>query len=179
MQSSDLGKYCEKALQAGATHARTIDPKTVVTAPWVRIKCLFSCPYKYGYGCPPHTPTPAEMRETLDCYSRAILFHREAPYQKERGKNMVAYLDMLVNLEGELFKDGFYKVFVMLAGPCVLCRECGFKKNEPCRFPSKMRPSMEACGIDVYQTARNNGFFINTLKEKIETQNIYCLMLVD
>jgi|GEM_PF-2393063 len=88
---------------------------------------------------------------------------------------MVAYLDMLVNLEGELFKDGFYKAFVMLAGPCVLCRECGLKENAPCRFPAKMRPSMEACGIDVYQTASNNGFFINTLKEKIETQNIYCL----
>jgi hypothetical protein len=38
---------------------------------------------------------------------------------------------------------------------------------------------MESCGIDVFQTARNNGFFIQTLKEKTETQNLYCLMLVD
>jgi hypothetical protein len=31
----------------------------------------------------------------------------------------------------------------------------------------------------VYQTARNSGFFIKPLREKAETQNVYCLMLVD
>jgi len=38
---------------------------------------------------------------------------------------------------------------------------------------------MEACGIDVFQTARNNGFPIETLREEQETRNTYCLMLVD
>jgi len=38
---------------------------------------------------------------------------------------------------------------------------------------------MEACGIDVYQTARNNGFSIETLRERTQTQNHYCLMLID
>ena len=46
-------------------------------------------------------------------------------------------------------------------------------------WKTEARPSMEGCGIDVYQTARNNGFFIKTLSEKTETQNAYCLMLVD
>jgi predicted metal-binding protein len=41
------------------------------------------------------------------------------------------------------------------------------------------RPSIESVGIDVYQTARNSGFPIAPLKEKKETQNLYCLMLVD
>lgn len=179
MQPSDLEKYCEKAIAVGATHAKIIDPKTVVTAPWVRFKCLFGCTYKHRYSCPPHTPTPAETQATLDSYRRAILFHAEAPYTRERSRNMVAYLDALVKLEEELFKDGYYKAFVMLAGPCVLCKECGKVEGAPCRFPAKTRPAMEACGIDVYQTARNNGFFIQTLKEKSETQNLYCLMLVD
>jgi len=179
MQPSDLEKYCEKAIAVGATHAKIIDPKTVVTAPWVRFKCLFGCTYKHRYSCPPHTPTPAETQATLDSYGRAILFHVEAPYTRERGRNMVAYLDALVRLEEELFKDGYYKAFVMLAGPCVLCKECGKVEGVPCRFPAKTRPAMEACGIDVFQTARNNGFFIQALKEKSETQNLYCLMLVD
>ena len=38
---------------------------------------------------------------------------------------------------------------------------------------------MEAVGIDVYQTVRNNGFFIKTLKEMTETQNLFALLLVD
>ena len=179
MQTADLEKYCEKAIEGGTTHAKVIHPSTVTTAEWVRFKCLFGCPYKHRYSCPPHTPKPEETRANLDGYHRAILFHVEAPYTKERGKNMVAYLDNLVKLEGELFKDGYYMAFVMLAGPCVLCKECGLIEGTPCRLPHKTRPSMEACGIDVYQTARNNDFFITPLKEKSETQNLYCLMLVD
>jgi len=38
---------------------------------------------------------------------------------------------------------------------------------------------MEGCGIDVFQTARNNGFFIQPLREKTENQNLYRLMLVE
>lgn len=179
MQTTDLEKYCEKAPQIGASSAKIINPNTVVTAAWVRFKCLFGCPYKHRYSCPPHTPTFEETRKMLDSYTRAILFHVEAPYSRERGKNMMAYLEALVKLEEELFRDGYYKAFVMPAGPCVLCKECGKAEGIPCRFPARTRPSMESCGIDVFQTARNNGFFITTLKEKTETQNLYCLMLVD
>jgi hypothetical protein len=38
---------------------------------------------------------------------------------------------------------------------------------------------MEASGIDVFQTARNNGFYIVPLREKSDTRNIYCLLMVD
>jgi predicted metal-binding protein len=179
MKRADLEQYCKKAINEGATDAKVIHPGTVVTAPWVRFKCMFGCPYKHRYSCPPHTPTPEETRANLDSYNRAILFRVEAPYEKGRSKKMVAYLDMLVKLEEELFKDGYYKAFVMLAGPCVLCKECGKVTGIPCRFPEKTRPAMEACGIDVFQTARDNGYFIETLSEKNETQNLYCLMLVD
>ena len=179
MEESDLKKYCEKAIQEGATHAKVIHPSSVVTAPWVRFKCLYGCQYRSGYGCPPETPTPEQTRAALDSYGRAILFHREAPRTKDRGEKNIKFFDMLVTMEGDLFKDGCYKAFVMLAGPCPLCKECGKNEGIPCRFPVRARPSMESCGIDVFQTVRNNGLFIQTLREKTETQNIYCLMLVD
>ena len=179
MQTADLEKYCERAIKAGMAHAKVIHPSTVVTAPWVRMKCLFGCPYRISHCCPPTTPTPGETREVLDSYSRAILFHIEATRVPERGKRNLALLDMLVTLEGEIFKDGYYKAFVYLAGPCPLCKECAKGKDEPCVLPGKARPSMESCGIDVFQTVRNNGFFIQTLRDKAETQNLYCLMLVD
>jgi len=38
---------------------------------------------------------------------------------------------------------------------------------------------MEAFGMDLYRTAFNNGFFIEPLREKTETRNEHCLMLVD
>ena len=44
---------------------------------------------------------------------------------------------------------------------------------------NRARPSMEGCSIDVFQTARNNGFAIETLSERTAVQNEFCLMLVD
>jgi hypothetical protein len=38
---------------------------------------------------------------------------------------------------------------------------------------------MEACGIDVFSTAKNNGFPINVLKSKDEVQNYYGLVLIE
>jgi len=180
MNTSDLDKYCERAVQYGVTEAKVVNPATVVTAPWVRFKCMYGCPFnQLRYSCPPHTPTPAETQAVLDSYKRALLFRIEAPYSKDRGRKIKVCLDMLVELEGEVFKDGYYKAFVMLSGPCMLCKECAKAEGIPCRNPGKLRPAMEAFGIDVYQTARNNGYYIMPLREKTETQNLYCLMLVD
>jgi len=135
--------------------------------------------YGKGYCCPPDSPTPERTRAILGSYHRLILFHIEVPHVPEKEKPYRRYFEMLVDLEEEMFKDGYYKAFVLLAGPCRLCKSCGKPENVPCRFRNRSRPSMEACGIDVYQTARNNGFFIKPLREKTETHNEYCLMLVD
>jgi predicted metal-binding protein len=182
MNSEALEGYCARALAGDATHAKLIQPTSVVTAPWVRFKCQFGCTeFGKGYCCPPDTPTPERMREILDSYQRAILFHVEAARAsgESRTKRLKRFFEMLVDLEGDMFKDGFYKAFVLLAGPCMLCTECGKLNGVACTFGNRARPSMEACGIDVYQTARSNGFFIQPLREKTETQNVYCLMLVD
>ena len=85
---SDLEKYCALAIEAGATHAKQIHPSSVVTAPWVRLKCQFGCPgYGKGHCCPPHTPTSDETRAILDCYRRAILFHIEVPHMEGKEKD--------------------------------------------------------------------------------------------
>lgn len=180
MHHDELKKYCKQAVEKGAAQAKQIEPSSVVTAAWVRLKCQFGCPrYNKGYCCPPYTPTPEQTQIILNCYSRAILFHIEAPKLPERGKRFKEFYDMLIDLEGELFKDGYYKAFVFLSGTCRNCKECSVLTGEPCKFGYRARPSMEGCGIDVFQTARNNGFLITTLKERTETQNHYCLMLVD
>jgi len=180
MKNDDLGKYCTRINEEELTQAKQINPDTVVTAPWVRLKCQFGCPgYDRSYSCPPHTPTPEQTKVIIDSYHRAILFRFEAPYSENRGKRLRKSYEMLTTLEGDLFKDGYYKALLFLSGPCRLCKECARLKDEPCTFRDKVRPAMEACGIDVYQTARNNGFTIETLKERADTQNHYCLMLVD
>lgn len=177
---SDLEKYGVMAMQAGATHAKQVHPSSVATAPWVRLKCQFGCPgYGRGHCCPPHTPTAEQTRAILDCYRRGILFHIQVPYVEGKQEEYRNYLETLVTLEGQMFKDQFYRAFLFVAGPCRLCKICGASEGKPCASPWKARPSMEGCGIDVYQTARNNGLPIHTLSEQTETNNKYCLMMVD
>ncbi|MFB3925368.1 MAG: DUF2284 domain-containing protein [Syntrophales bacterium] len=178
--NDDLDKYIEYAIRNGATNAKQIQPGSVVTAPWVRLKCQYGCSgFGSSFCCPPNTPTPEETRKILDSYKRAVLFHLELPRMQGRGKRFDDFVAMLTDLEGEIFKDGYYKAFVFLAGPCTLCKECSKLTNSLCNFGERARPAMEACGIDVFQTVRNNGFFIQTLRDKSETRNLYCLMLVD
>ncbi len=180
VDNSSLEKYCQRAIAAGATHALVTQPGKIVTAPWVRWKCQFGCAnYGKSHCCPPHTPTPQQTRETLDSYSRAILFHLQWTKGVQSGREIKNYYETVSALENELFFDGFYQALCMLAGPCILCKKCVLPEGQACNFPAKARPSMEACGIDVYQTAANHHLPIHTLRTPEETRNIYCLMLVD
>jgi predicted metal-binding protein len=180
MKTKDLKKYCDYALESGATHAKPIQPSSIVTAPWVRLKCQFGCGgYDGSYCCPPHTPTHEETREILDSYQRAILFHIETASTPGRERLLKNYRNRLVDLEGEMFKDGYYKAFIFLAGPCRGCRECGKTTGDACRDRYRARPSLEGSGIDVFQTARNNGFHIEPLRTEKEPRNTFCLILVD
>jgi hypothetical protein len=42
-----------------------------------------------------------------------------------------------------------------------------------------IRPMMEACGIDVFKTARRNGFEIDTDKETHGRWNFFSMVLVE
>ena len=158
------------AQDLGAVGAKVISPKTVVTGPWVRWKCQFGCG---GFGtslvCPPYTPTPAETREMLDAYERAVLF--EGSPDGPRPKEIAAAL------ERELFLGGHYKAFGLGSGPCRLCEACTFE--EGCRHPREARPAMEACGIDVFATARRHGFTIDVVRTRDETRRFFGLALVE
>ncbi|MCL2669424.1 MAG: DUF2284 domain-containing protein [Syntrophaceae bacterium] len=180
MVTKDLKRYSERMLKAGATEVKVISPTDVVTALWVRWKCQFGCGgYGHSYCCPPDTPTPEETRKVLDGYRRALLCHIRTTVGPDRRGRLKAFLKALLALEREAFKDGYYKAFVFLAGPCVGCTECGKERKEPCTDRSGARPAMEACGIDVFQTARNSGFAIQTLRTREEPLNTFGLMLVD
>lgn len=180
MHLQELEEYCTKAVAGGATHAKLIAAGTIATAPWVRMKCKFGCPnYGKSYSCPPQTPTPEETGRVIESYNRAILFHMEAAAGPERRDKTRQFFTLVVDMEKELFLAGCYGAFALLAGPCSLCKECSIVKDLPCVFPEQARPSMEACGIDVFKTARSNDFEIQTLRARDETRNLFSLVLVD
>ena len=166
-----LDKYLKEAVRLGAAGARAILARSVVTAAWVRMKCQFGCGgFGQGLMCPPHSPAPDQTAAVLRCYKRAILIHGTGDHED--------VADVAVKIERMVFLDGFYKAFSMGAGPCRLCRECNPKGGE-CRHPHEARPSMEACGIDVFQTARNNRFPIQVVRDHSCAQDYFGLVLVE
>jgi len=166
--------YCQKALAMGVHDTKIIDPGSIVTAEWVRMKCQFGCP---GFGmslcCPPHTPTPEVTRKVMDSYQKAILLHRRL--KKDEGSKILN--DIIVRLEIEMFLDGYYKAWSMGSGPCRLCKECD--TTGPCKHGYMARPSMEACGIDVFKTARDHGFPIEVVRTREEDRNVYGVILAE
>ena len=161
-------KHLTSLTDLGADPAIIIDPHQVITAPWPAFKCQFGCGnYGKTYGCPPQTPDWRETRAILDSYERGILF-------RVHSWNATA---MARDLSRELFLDGYYKAIAFGSGPCKLCASCAFP--ESCRFPSKAIPSMEACGIDVFGTARRFGLDIHTLRCPEEERNHFGLVLVE
>jgi len=94
-------------------------------------------------------------------------------------------------LEKKAFLSGYYKAFGMSSSPCHLCKICVAKekldKGEPvelndamlCRHKDVMRPSLEACGIDVFQTLRNAGYSPAVLKDFAEGVDIFGMVLLE
>lgn len=158
----------DKALEMGAKSARIISIDTVVTAPWVRMRCQYGCA---GYGrrlsCPPYSPTPEQTQAVLSCYSVGILMEGD----------MWKVNPVLVEVEREVFLSGYYKAWSLGEGPCHQCEACALRAG--CRFPQKLRPSMEASGIDVFQTVRNNGIELDVVKDYDCAAHYFGLVLVE
>jgi predicted metal-binding protein len=160
-------RYIKKAKKLGAKDARVILARSVVTAEWVRLKSRFGCGgYAQALTCPPYSPKPEETRKMLKEYKRALLI---------RGDQYADIREIVTALEREAFLDGYWKAFAMASGPCEYCKTCG----EHCRYPRKARPSMEACGIDVFTTVRANGFPIEVVKSRSCKANYYGLLLLE
>lgn len=171
-QTKDLTQICQLAKKLGAKHAQIVDVDKVVVGNWVRMKCQYGCA-RYGkkLTCPPYTPTPDEFRRVLDGYSLAILLRFE-PQTRDDFKTPTS---VVTQLEREAFLLGYHSAFGLGFSTCYYCTECTL---EGCIHPKLARPSMEACGIDVYTTVRNMGFNLNVVKNRDEQANFFGLLLV-
>ncbi|MCC9296090.1 DUF2284 domain-containing protein [Clostridium sp. MT-14] len=164
----DLKKYIEVAKELGAYDAKIIDTDTIETAAWTIMKCKFGCGnYNRSNCCPPKAPSYKETQQIIDCYDKAILIQCKM--------DLASTTKIAVEIEKNIFLSGYYKAFGFGAGPCKLCEECDMGN---CRHPGEARPSMEACGIDVFATIKANGFPIGVLKNKERKDQLNCYGLV-
>jgi predicted metal-binding protein len=182
----EIDRLAELAEERGAK-VRPISADMIVVSEWVRYKCRYGCKgYAKHFSCPPYAPTPDETRNMLRDYETALLLRFDGiPGIEEFStdeipedfhpwyKDMILWIHDTVHfIEKRAFYDGFYKAFGFGAYPCIYCEHCVAEESEGlvdeslkrlCRHMDMVRPSMEACGMDVFATAKNAGWELTTI----------------
>jgi predicted metal-binding protein len=160
--------YVNVALDAGAAEAKIIEASSIKTASWTRLRCQYGCPnYGENLCCPPYAPTAEETQKAIDDFRYALLV---------RFKTLGEAKKLVPVIERAIFLDGRYKAFGFKGGGCGLCEKCNLKK---CVHPQEARPSLEASGIDVYETARRNGFSVEVLRNREAQGSFFGLVLIE
>ncbi len=165
----------------GCPDYRWIDPREIVVAQWVRMKCMFGCS---GYGrnasCPPSVPPVDECRRLLGEYEHGVILHFTKAVEKpeDRHEWTRGVNEGLLALERAVFLAGHRKAFLLFMDSCGLCPKCSGVRQE-CNKPRSARPTPEALGVDVFTTVRQAGFPIEVLTDYGQTMNRYAFLLIE
>lgn len=178
---ADPGALRSRALELGASDAAILAPSEVVTAEWVRMKCLYGgCTSGRCLTCPPHSPEPARTRVLLDEYRTVLLLRLDVP-RFEAGEWLAwsrRLAGIALDLERELFLGGHYRAFAIAGGrPCDLDQVCG--RPEECDVRAQVRPGPVGCGIDVFATAAHAGWPLDVVHSADDPYHLHGLVLVD
>ncbi len=176
---SDLERYRKEAIHLGATDAKIIKSTEVIIDERVYAKCIYPKCRFYGTNanCPPYSIKPEELRKIVKKYKYGIIFTSEAPsnlfvgpwevfgQKEEVVTHRKKMYEITSKLESMAFYDGYYFALGFGAGSCktVFCQNVECQVLQPgkgCRFPLKVRSSMEAVGMDVYGMAVRLGWDI-------------------
>jgi len=167
-------------VQQGLLDYKWINPKDIVVAQWVRVKCYYGCD-EYGLGtCPPNTPSVEECDKFFKEYEKGIIFRLKT--NADKGSYPFDWsMDMtnkLLAIERDIFLMGFPKVFLLNHTCCFRCKICSNNRIE-CKDKMKSRPSPESFAVDVYQTVRNEGLEIEVVADNLAEMNRIAILLIE
>jgi predicted metal-binding protein len=170
----------------------------IEVAEWVRWKCRYGCKaYGKHLNCPPYVPAVEETKRLIACYESAILARFDAHPNRDVPPSHIHHFlwdaikelyDTMFEFERHAFLSGYYKAFALVGLCCAYCDDCiPERKNTVldqapkrfCEHAQKMRPGMEACGIDVFKTARNVGYALEVLTSPHEKITFFGLLLLE
>ena len=124
MDMSHPEAWCARAVELGADAATIIDTGKIVTAEWMRMKCLYGCDDNGSYRtCPPNSPEPAYTRRLVDGFRRAVLL-RSGPHRGRQNSDPMSRKlnDASLKLEGGALPGGILQDVDDGRGPLRLLR---------------------------------------------------------
>jgi predicted metal-binding protein len=146
----------------GFSQVGEVDPTALVPSPQVRAMCAADRCQMYGksWSCPPACGSVEELGARLSRCASGILVQTTVPLHDD--------FDLESITQGEqLHKTRFDALarqarllnptcMPLAAGTCTRCKQCTYP-HRPCRFPSRVFPSMEACGLLVSDVCLRSG----------------------
>ena len=151
----------EKALEFGAYKANVIVTKDIVLDRVFRDICATNTCGMYGrcYMCPPNIGDIDALMAEVANYDFALVYQTvselEDSFDFEGMTEAKKRTYPITQKLRKLFSDmGINKSLHLGAGGCGVCEVCTKRTNEPCRFPEKAMPSLEAYGINVSELAK-------------------------
>ena len=148
---------------------KEVPKEAIIFDPKVQSYCNnpeYLCPYyKHSWACPPEAPY---LEKEIMNYAKYYLIYTKFDLTKSsenKSKNYIGYSYMRKIMEEEMeeflqqHQNSFKESRVLWDGHCRICekenKKCSIEENVPCRYPEKIRYSMEAVGIDVTKTVKN------------------------
>ena len=169
MENKIFEKLVAEALSLGAFKSNVIETKAITLDRSFRDMCASNACGVYGkcYMCPPDVGDIDELMAQVGEYDYALVYQTVAELEDsfdfegmiEAKKKSYPLAQSLRKVFADL---GVSKVLHLGAGGCGVCKVCAKRTNEPCRFPEKAMPSLEAYGINVSELAKASGMkYIN------------------
>ena len=150
------------ALKEGAYKAAVIPVEQVVLSAHFRDICATNSCGRYGtcWMCPPDVGPVEELMAQIGQFTHGLIYQtvteledsfdiegmseagiRHARVSRSIGKKLLPLL-------GD-------KHLHLICGHCGYCKRCAKVDGKPCYFPEEALPSLEAYGVDVYQTVKD------------------------
>ena len=167
---TDFDKYVRMAEELEMADARIIPAEDICFDIRAILKCRWGCEdfFSQTIKCNTRNTSNQERMEMVRAYRRILLVHSH---------DAAALSHAVLAIERAAFLDGHYLSFAIRY--CKLCKSCAVDQGKPCPTPEKVRPCDQAFGIDVYQTAKNQGLPCDVLQAPNDVQNRYGFVLIE
>jgi predicted metal-binding protein len=154
---------------------KEFDPTLIRFDPVVRDMCKQNVCGQYGknHMCPPAIREVSEWIKEIAEYKSGVIVTKV--YQTKGSYDFKAMFEGIKDFQKKLLdlKEDLTKQFPALkhlllgAGSCFICEKCSYIDGDPCRFPEKTFPSVEACGVDVMSLTKSAGVKYNNGKNTV------------
>lgn len=159
MQQSKLTLLAE---QIGFTGIGPLNMEALELLPEVRAMCASDRCRHYGrsWSCPPACGTLPVLRRRIQGYRSGLLVQTTAQMAGAFDLKAIAATERLHKARFEALARQARQLFPdclpMASGACTRCQKCTYP-DQPCRFPGRVYPSMEAYGLWVSEICRRSG----------------------